>query len=144
LPQSSRERERGGREGGSEEAREMWPSKNKEVERESTERKREKEREKERGRERQREGEGEGWMEGGREGGRDRTAGWTTKTKIRNEILAYRVGRLQLVVYEVSPLLPSEVVYKLTPLLPFLGHRGKIHKKTAAVGNEGGDMEMKD
>ncbi len=36
------------------------------------------------------------------------------------------------------------VVYKLTPLLPFLGHREKIHKKTAAVGNEGGDMEMKD
>ena len=46
--------------------------------------------------------------------------------------------------YKVSALLPSEVVYKLTPLLPSLGHRVKIHTKTAAVGNEGGDMEMKD
>ncbi len=47
-------------------------------------------------------------------------------------------------VYKVSAFLPSEVLYKLTPLFSSFGHRVKIHKKTTAVGNEGGDMEMKD
>ena len=76
------EREKG--EGGRETCR---GPKKKEVEREKK-RETESNRNSEKERARKRKGEGEGERECGRAGGRERTAGcWSTKTKIRNEIL---------------------------------------------------------